>query len=308
MVNTLPNAPAVTANSVSVALATDQAPVQVVGKCGIDQTTPGVTNAIVVTGGAISLIDRSGYIRGGVIGATVQTAGGAAGHIYSPGDTLILPTGAGVVAPAALTVATTQVVAATVAAGGTGGANGTQTVIGTTGTGIKFQASVTVAGGAITAVLSIAAAGSYTVNPTTPAAEPVSGGSLAGAQLNLIMGAATLTVSAPGIYGAPQTNPIVPVSTSGSGSGVAVNLMSFSPLSTPVFSSNSGRQYFMFRNESSSQNLGASIGATAAFGAVGTTTFGPNGDGWSEAGGRIPSNAIALIGGTAFQQFTAWEG
>jgi hypothetical protein len=48
-----------------------------------------------------------------------------------------------------------QVQAATVNAGGTGGTTGTQTVTGTTGTGTKFQASVTISGGAITAVNSV---------------------------------------------------------------------------------------------------------------------------------------------------------
>src|SRR5581483_7593127 len=85
----------------------------------------------------------------------------------------------------------------TVAAGGSGGTNGTQTVTGTTGTGTKFQASVTVAGGAITAVLSVTVQGVYTALPSTLAAEPVTGASLSGAQLNLTgcMGVVSYTVS-----------------------------------------------------------------------------------------------------------------
>ena len=85
----------------------------------------------------------------------------------------------------------------TIAAGGSGGTNGTQTVTGTTGTGTKFQASVTVAGGAITAVLSVTVAGVYTAMPSSLAAEPVTGASLTGAQLNLsaCMGVVSYTAS-----------------------------------------------------------------------------------------------------------------
>lgn len=74
---------------------------------------------------------------------------------------------------------------AAVVSGGTGGTSGTQTVSGTTGTGTKFSASVTVSGGAITAVLSITVAGSYSVLPTNLSAEPVTGASLTGATLSL---------------------------------------------------------------------------------------------------------------------------
>ncbi len=92
------------------------------------------------------------------------------------------------------------VVNPTVAAGGSGGTNGTQTVTGTTGTGTKFQASVTVAGGAITAVLSVTVAGAYTAMPSTLTAEPVTGASLTGATLNLsaAMGVVSYTVGSGG--------------------------------------------------------------------------------------------------------------
>jgi len=79
---------------------------------------------------------------------------------------------------------------AAVNAGGSGGTSGTQTVTGTTGTGTKFQASVTVSGGAITAVNSISVAGSYTALPSNLNAEPVTGASLSGAALSLAMTAA----------------------------------------------------------------------------------------------------------------------
>lgn len=82
-----------------------------------------------------------------------------------------------------------EVYSATVKSGGSGGSNGTQTVTGTTGTGTKFQASVTVSGGAITAVLGVTVGGLYTVRPTNLAAEPVTGASLTGATLSLTMDA-----------------------------------------------------------------------------------------------------------------------
>lgn len=139
---------------------------------------------------------------------------------YAPGDTINLSGGTQTVTPV-VTVATTQVVSATVAAGGSGGTDGTQTVTGTTGTGTPFQASVTVAGGAITAVLSITVAGSYTVNPTTPATEPVTGASLSGAQLDIVLGVRTATATTPGTLTAnPASDMMTQASTSGSGSGV----------------------------------------------------------------------------------------
>lgn len=93
---------------------------------------------------------------------------------------------------------TTKVVSATIQAGGTGGTPGTQTVTGTTGTGTKFQASVTVSGGGvITAILSITVAGNYTVPPSI-SAEPVTGASLTGATLNLSLGLLAFTVTAAG--------------------------------------------------------------------------------------------------------------
>lgn len=78
---------------------------------------------------------------------------------------------------------------ATIAAAGGGGTNGAQTVTGTTGTGTKFQAAVTIAGNIITSVNSISTVGSYTVLPTDPTQEPVTGAGLAGAKLNIAMGA-----------------------------------------------------------------------------------------------------------------------
>lgn len=154
------------------------------------------------------------------ISATVA----AAGTGYVPTNT-ITTTGSTGTQPI-FTVATTKVVSATVAAGGTGGTPGTQTVTGTTGTGTQFEASVTVdGGGAISAVLSISVAGSYTVNPTTIASEPVTGASLTGAQLSVVMGVDTVTPSTPGACTALAASPVAQGSTSGSGTGATLTVL-----------------------------------------------------------------------------------
>ena len=118
-----------------------------------------------------------------------------------------------------------KVISATVAAGGSGGTNGTQTVTGTTGTGTKFTASVTVASNAITAVLSITLAGSYSVMPTVLTAEPVTGASLTGAQLSIVMGVESVTVTAAGRNFNPAT---AVASFSGGGGSGATATASFS--------------------------------------------------------------------------------
>jgi hypothetical protein len=140
-----------------------------------------------------------------------------------------------------LTVAMTGVVSATVAAGGTGGTNGTQTVTGTTETGTKFTASVTVAGNAITAVLSILTAGAYTANPTTLTAEPVTGASLSGAQLNIVMGVVSATITTPGIVTAVPANPVAQTSSSG-------GELARQGLSQTLMATNGARKSFFIQN------------------------------------------------------------
>lgn len=76
---------------------------------------------------------------------------------------------------------------AAIANAGSGGTTGAAVVTGTTGTGTKFQADVTIAGGQITAINDIKVQGDYTALPTNPATEPVTGGGLVGATLNLTM-------------------------------------------------------------------------------------------------------------------------
>lgn len=93
---------------------------------------------------------------------------------------------------------TTKVVSATIDTAGTGGTPGAAVVTGTTGTGTPFQANVTIgAGGDITSVDSIAVAGDYTVPPTING-EPVTGGGLVGAKLDLSLGLLAFTITATG--------------------------------------------------------------------------------------------------------------
>lgn len=69
---------------------------------------------------------------------------------------------------------------------GSGGTNGAQIVTGTTGTGSKFQVSVTIAGNVITAILGISVVGAYSVPPTVLINEPVTG-PITGAALSVVM-------------------------------------------------------------------------------------------------------------------------
>ena len=143
----------------------------------------------------------------------------ARGVGYAPADTVHLAGGTQTSAPV-VTVQSTTVVSATIANAGTGGANGAAVVTGTTGTGAKFQANVTIAGGAITSVDSIALGGAYTVNPTTPATEPVVGAGLAGAELDVVLGVLTVSVTTAGALTAnPAGGMFTQAATSGGGTG-----------------------------------------------------------------------------------------
>lgn len=160
-----------------------------------------------------------GYVAlggGGLVGAGNLLSGG----LYStlPPDLSAEPiTGKGItgatvsvtmddaVQSTVLTVETTQVANVTLKSGGTGGANlcqvasltvvnagtggttGQATVTGTTGVGTYFQMIVSIAGGAITGITQITVPGSYTTNPTTLTAEPITGGGLSGATVSLTM-------------------------------------------------------------------------------------------------------------------------
>ena len=95
---------------------------------------------------------------------TVTSNGGGSG--YNIGDTITPVGGTQTVSPL-LTVTGTQVWSATINNPGTGGASGAVTLIGTTGTGVKFTATGTISSGHLTGAITVTAGGGYTVNPTT---------------------------------------------------------------------------------------------------------------------------------------------
>jgi hypothetical protein len=80
-----------------------------------------------------------------------------------------------------------SVLSATVNAVGSGGTNGVAVITGTTGTGTKFQARGLIVSGALTSPLTIVTPGSYTTDPTSLVAEPVTGGGLTGATVGIAM-------------------------------------------------------------------------------------------------------------------------
>jgi hypothetical protein len=191
--------------------------------------------------------------------AATLTTPGASGY-YAPADTITLSGGTSTSAAIA-TVSTTKVVSATVVSGheGSGGTDGTQTVTGTTGTGTKFQASVTVTSGAISAVNSITVAGSYTANPTTPTAEPVTGGALTGAQLDLVIGVSTFTISTAGVYSALPSGTMTQASTTGNGLGAVFTPSSWGVNSIVV--GGAGGTYYPYAGVTATMSGGSPVTA-----------------------------------------------
>lgn len=159
------------------------------------------------------------------------TVPGSGGTGVVPGDQITLASGTVVL------VKTTSVQSATVAAGGTGGSNGTsRQVQGTTGRGGNFVALVTISGGAITAVTGFTAIGAYTTNPTTISAEPVVGAGLVGATLNVVMGANTVTLVSNTVKTSLPSNPDAQSSTTGSGTGSSFTVTWGGPFVTTISS------------------------------------------------------------------------
>lgn len=202
-------------------------------------------------GSAVVAAAGTGYLTGDVITLTggtfseamqltvastalVSAAVNAAGSGYVPADTITAAGGTFSTA-AVLAVATTKVSAVpTVVNAGTGGTPGSATVTGTTGTGTKFQATVTIeAGGTIQSVDALTVAGSYTVNPTDIANEPVTGGGLTGAVLAVVMGVATVTVDTAGSY-TVEPAAFTQSATSGAGTGATFNTLVFGVLTVTV--------------------------------------------------------------------------
>lgn len=229
--------------------------------------------------------------------------------IYAPSDTIHL-TGGVQSTPAVVTVTTTKVVSATVAAGGTGGTNGTQIVTGTTGTGTKFQATVQITGGAIVSVLSIAVGGSYTVNPTSPTIEPVTGAGLTSAELNVQLGVNTFSISNAGIFTAnPVSLSFTQASSSGSGLGAQFSSAVMGVQAATVQNAGS---YTIFPTNPVSIGFETGTGAGVTFNVTflsGAQAF-SNGD-WVEitnAAGMVEvNNEVYVVGGATTTQFALFD-
>lgn len=182
--------------------------------------TAGVTPAVPSVVRATSLKCVTATVAtagtGVAINDTFTLAGGTLAAAGPAGNTLNV---AG--AATLLTATHLQAVSAAVNAGGTGGTPGAVTITGTSGTGTKFQATGTINGsGVLTGALVVTVAGDYTVGPTSLAAEPVTGGSLSGATVTVVMGALTLAITTAGGYTATPATPNTP--TNGTGTGVGV--------------------------------------------------------------------------------------
>lgn len=213
---------------------------------------------ITLAGGIYTVPGTLEVITAGIFGVQVNAPGSG----YAPGNTIV-PAGGVQTTAAQLTVLTTQIGAIpTIVSAGTGGTDGTATLTGTTGTGTKFQVNATISGGAITAINFIVSNGDYTVNPATPASEPVTGGALTGAVLGIEMGARTVSVTAPGVFTANPVGGIFSqTSTSGSGTGASFYFAIMKPIGVVV--TNPGiYTSFPANPVSQASTTGSGIGAT----------------------------------------------
>lgn len=203
--------------------------IQVDGAAGVWQpplktTITAVSNAHTVTLAAPAIIATPRKYWSNAQVVMPRTAGS-----YVPGDLLPLSGGTSTTAAVAR-VADTKVTATTLVAGGTGGVDGACVVQGTTGSGTLFGQSVTVSGGAITALGSLVAAGHYFTKPTNLAAEPVANApgyacAPSGATLNLTMGVESVYAEARGDYSVAPTNPVATGAGSISGAtGATINV------------------------------------------------------------------------------------
>jgi hypothetical protein len=232
----------------------------------ISSYAPGDT--ITLAGGTYSIPAQIYVLSTVLLSVTLSTPGTG----YTPGDTVSLAGGTQTTT-AKMSVSATQVVSAIVVNAGTGGTTGTATVTGTTGTGTKFQANVTIASGAITAVNSISVGGAYTVNPTNLNAEPVTGGGLTGATLKIVMGVEAASVSVGGVFTAnPAGLSLTQSSTTGSGTGAAWAFGMFGINSLVVAN---GGAYTVAPSSPASQasTTGTGIGVTFSIVAGSANTF-----------------------------------
>lgn len=150
------------------------------------------------------------------------------GDGYGPGEQITLAGGSAIVQPI-VSIVTTKVSGVDgLVYAGSGGTPGAQVLTGTTGTGTKWQANVTVDGsGAISSINSIAVAGSYTANPayspTGYLTDQMTGGGFGAPFQPVIrvrMGVNTVSIINPGSFVAnAPAGAFTQASTSGSGSG-----------------------------------------------------------------------------------------
>lgn len=189
----------------------------------------------------VGLLNQVAYDAGNGAVSAIAAGTPGAGYTTIPAVALTPPaTGAKATGSGATATAVMRAVSATVAAGGSGYTNGTQTLTGVSGTGTKYQASVNVAGGVVTAVNSITVGGAYTVMPTL-AGDATTGGGGTGATLNLSMGVASYTIGAGGsnypktgvvasVSGGSPSTPAVPGAvtvTTAAGANVAFDVTAF---------------------------------------------------------------------------------
>ena len=214
---------------------------------------------------------------------------------YVPNDTINLAGGTATTVPQ-VKVTNTQVVSATIHAGGTGGANGSASVTGTTGTGTKFIANVTISGGAITAVNSISLGGSYTVNPTSLTAEPVTGAGLTGAQLSVSMGVAAISILTAGVLTAnPSGASFTQLSTTGAGSGATFNYCIFAPYAVTVSTAGA---YTALPTNPVAQDSTTGTGYGATFTLTSTSSVPFSTGNWaylSGVNGMLPINGTTVV-------------
>lgn len=231
-----------------------------------------------------------------------STAVNAPGSGYIINEVITTAESAGVAAQ--LKVTALQVISATVVGAGTGDlVAGAGTIVeGTTGTGTKFRASVTIgATNEIASVESITISGNYTVGMTNISAEPVTyisgntGTTLTGATLSVVMGVKAVSIQAVGTYSVPS-NTFTQASTTGSGVGATFNTNVFQ-IKTATLTT--GGAYTVNGNTFTVTG-GAGTGATFNTPVYGVNTFSivNRGDYTVEATALTQNGATVPAGGT----------